>query len=89
MWWIIMIVLIGVAGGFGSDYLKHKRKMEQIRLDVLDREIELERIRQENFLLENHSMREELERIRLENRQLYDKDSDRRWLIDETKEKEG
>jgi hypothetical protein len=34
-------------------------------------------------------MREELERIRLENRQLYEKDSDRRWLIDETKEKEG
>ncbi|MFA7745756.1 hypothetical protein [Salinicoccus roseus] len=89
MWWIIMIVLIGVAGGFGSDYLKHKRKMEQIRLDVLDREIELERLKQENFLLENHSMQEELDRIRQENKQRYEKDADRRWLIDETKNKEG
>jgi hypothetical protein len=89
MWWIIIIVLIVFAGGFGSDYLKHKRKMEQIRLDVLDREIELERLKQENFLLENHSMQEELERIRIENRQLYEKDADRRWLIDETKNKEG
>ncbi|TVT27815.1 hypothetical protein FO441_08910 [Salinicoccus cyprini] len=89
MWWIVMIVLIAVASGFGSDYMKHKRKMEQIRVDVLNKEIELEQLRQENYLLENRSMLEELEKIRAENRLSYEKDENRRWLIEETKTKEN
>ncbi|MFC3418760.1 hypothetical protein ACFOLA_04625 [Salinicoccus hispanicus] len=89
MWWIVMIVLIAVASGSGSDYMKHKRKMEQIRVDVLNKEIELEQIRQENYLLENQSMMEELHKIRAENRLSYERDENRRWLIEETKIKEN
>lgn len=89
MWWIVMIVLIAVASGSASDYMKHQRKMEQIRIDVLNKEIELEQIKQENYLLENQSMMEELEQIRMKNRLSYEKDENRRWLIEETKTKEN
>ncbi|GAB3062673.1 hypothetical protein ACFOU0_04290 [Salinicoccus sesuvii] len=89
MWWIVMIVLIAVASGSASDYMKHKRKMEQVRIDVLNKEIELEQIKQENYLLENQSMLEELEQIRMRNRLSYERDEKKRWLIEETKTKEN
>ena len=91
MWWIIAIVLIATAGSFAGDYLKHKRKLEQIRLDSMDKQLELERLKQENFLLENRHMQSELERIREENRLLLEQKNKQKnspWLINETEEKE-
>ncbi|AKG74683.1 hypothetical protein [Salinicoccus halodurans] len=88
MLWILGIVLIATIGGFGSEYLKHQRKMEKMRIDAIDKQLELERLKQENFLLENQHMKSELERIKEENKKLLEakqKDKDSPWLIEETK----
>lgn len=88
MMWILGIVLISVIGGFGSEFLKHQRKMEKMKLDAIDKQLELERLKQENFLLENQHMKSELERIKEENAKLLESkqtDKNNRWLIEETK----
>ena len=41
--WILFIVLAGMLAGVIGDYLKHRRKMEKMKLDHIDKEIELER----------------------------------------------
>lgn len=88
MMWIALIIVLGILAGFGNDYLKHKRKIEQMRIDAMDKQLELEKTRQENFLLENRHMESELERIKEDNRRLIDekqKKADSPWLIKETK----
>lgn len=88
MMWIALIIVLAIVAGFGNDYLKHKRKMEQMRIDAMDKQLELEKTRQENFLLDNHHMQAELERIKEDNRKLLEekkKDEDSPWLIKETK----
>ncbi len=88
MMWILGIVLISVIGGFGSELLKHQRKMEKMKLDAIDKQLELERLKQENFLLENQHMKSELERIKEENAKLLESkqtDKNSPWLIEETK----
>ena len=91
MLWIVGIVLIATIGGFGSEYLKHQRKMEKMKIDAVDKQLELERLKQENFLLENQHMKSELERIKEENHELLEskkKNEDSSWLIEETRTKE-
>ena len=51
----------------------------------------LEEIKQENYLLENESMRRELEKIKAENarkQKALDNKENKRWLIEETKEED-
>ena len=43
--WILFIVLAGILAGVIGDYLKHRRKMEKMKLDHIDKEIELERMK--------------------------------------------
>lgn len=88
MLWIVAIVLIATIGGFGSEYLKHQRKIEKMKIDAVDKQLELERLKQENFLLENQHMKSELERIKTENMKLLEarqQDEESPWLIKETK----
>ncbi len=88
MWWILAIVIFASIGGFGSEYLKHLRKMEKIKVEAVDKQLELERLKQENFLLENQHMKSELERIKEENKKLLEskqKDKESPWLIEETR----
>lgn len=88
MLWIVAIVLIATIGGFGSEYLKHQRKIEKMKIDAVDKQLELERLKQENFLLENQHMKSELERIKTENKKLLEakqQDGESPWLIKETK----
>lgn len=91
MLWIVGIVLIATIGGFGSEYLKHQRKLEKMKIDAIDKQLELERLKQENFLLENQHMQSELERIKKENRKLQEskqKNEKSPWLIEETRHAE-
>ncbi|WP_020006805.1 hypothetical protein [Salinicoccus albus] len=88
MMWIALIIVLGILAGFGNDYLKHKRKIERMKIDAMDKQLELEKTRQENFLLENRHMESELERIKADNRRLMEerkKAADSSWLIQETK----
>lgn len=89
--WLVWIVLIGATAGVISDYLKRMNQKEKLRLKQLEKEIELERLKQENYLLENEEMREVLNRLKEENRaRIEDKNSEKtsQWLIEETKERE-
>lgn len=92
MMWIVYIVLICTVAGVITDYLKRMNQKEKLRLKQLDREIELEQLKQENYLLENEEMREVLNRIKEENNQRIGTNhskKDSQWLIEETKEQEA
>lgn len=85
--WILIIIVTGILAGVVNDYLKHKRKMEKIKLEHIDKEIELERLKQENYLLENEEMRSVLDRIKDDNKRL-EAQKNNKWLIQETRERQ-
>ena len=86
MGWVFIIVAAILAGVI-KNYLNHKKDMELIRLDHIDKEIELERMKQENYLLENEEMRSVLDRIKEDNKRL-EAQKDSKWLIQETRERQ-
>ncbi|MFD2831499.1 hypothetical protein [Corticicoccus populi] len=91
MMWIVYIVLICTAAGVITDYLKRMNQKEKLRLKQLDKEIELEQLKQENYLLENEEMRITLNRIKEENKERSEEkyaSKENKWLIEETKERE-
>lgn len=64
MWWIVAIVAIGVGAGLIDSWMKNKRKLEELKLGHLKEELELEKLRNENFILETEKLRLELEHKR-------------------------
>ena len=86
MGWVFIIVAAILAGVI-KNYLSHKKDMELIRLDHIDKEIELERLKQENYLLENEEMQAVLDRIKEDNKRL-EAQKDSKWLIQETRERQ-
>lgn len=91
MMWIVYIVLICTVAGVITDYLKRMNQKEKLRLKQLDKEIELEQLKQENYLLENEEMRITLNRIKEENKERSEEkhaSKENKWLIEETKERE-
>ena len=86
MGWVFIIVAAILAGVI-KNYLSHKKDMELIRLDHIDKEIELERLKQENYLLENEEMKAVLDRIKEDNKRL-EAQKDSKWLIQETRERQ-
>ncbi len=82
MFWIFLIAVVVVLPitlrvlSIPED----KRIQEIKKIEALT---ELERVKQENYLLENKEMRKELEKIREEN-QLYLENKDSKWLINKT-----
>lgn len=87
MWLVIIIALAGITAGIINNYLSHRKDMEKIKLDYLDKEIELQRMKQENYLLENEEMRTVLDRIKEDNKRLAEQ-KDSKWLIEETRERQ-
>lgn len=64
---------------------------EKVQLKKLKEQTKLEQIKQENYLLENESMRIELDKIKKENerkQKVLDNKEERRWLIEDNNEKE-
>lgn len=62
---------------------------EKVQLKKLKEQTKLEQIKQENYLLENESMRIELDNIKKENerkQKALENKEDRRWLIEESEE---
>lgn len=89
-----MLVPISIVAITQSNKNKERQRKHEIELfkmeqNKLSEMTELERIKQENYLLENADMRRELEQIRKENN-LFNKEKqkDSRWLIEETKKEE-
>lgn len=82
MFWIFLIA-VAVVLPITMQVLsipENKRIQEIKKIEALT---ELERVKQENYLLENKEMRKELEKIREEN-QLYLENTDSKWLINKT-----
>ena len=72
-------------------YRGYNQSDEKLNLKKMKEERRLEEIKQENYLLENGSMRRELEKIKAENarkQKALDKKENKRWLIEETKEED-
>lgn len=86
MGWVFIIVA-AITAGVIKNYLSHKKDMELIRLDHIDKELELERMKQENYLLENEEMRTVLDRIKEDNKRL-EEPKNSKWLIQETRERQ-
>ncbi|WP_026858906.1 hypothetical protein [Jeotgalicoccus psychrophilus] len=85
--WLLIIILAGITSSIISNYLSHRRSMEKIKLQYIDKEIELQRLKQENYLLENEEMKTVLDRIKEDNRRL-ETEKDSPWLIQETRERQ-
>lgn len=65
----------------------HRQKKEKLEIRRLQEEKELERLRQENFLLENKHMQLELDRMKEEREQRRLEDArESHWLIKDTKD---
>lgn len=84
MTWIVIIAVAGIAAGVINNYLGHRGRMEELKTEYLDKEIELQRLKQENYLLENEEMKTVLDRIKEDNKRL-ENDKDSPWLIQETR----
>ena len=72
-------------------YRGYNQSDEKLNLKKMKEKRRLEEIKQENYLLENESMRRELEKIKAENakkQKALDKKENKRWLIEETKEED-
>ncbi len=87
MTWIVIIAVAGISAGIINNYLYHRRSMENIKLDHIDKEIELQRLKQENYLLENEELKTVLDRIKDDNKRL-ETEKDSPWLIQETRERQ-
>lgn len=72
-------------------YRGYNQSDEKMELKKLKEQRKLEEIKQENYLLENESMRSELAKIKEENakkqKNLQNKE-ERRWLIEDNDEKD-
>ena len=48
MWFIVIIAVAGIIAGIISNYLNHRKEMETIKIEQIDKEVELQRLKQEN-----------------------------------------
>lgn len=70
-------------------YRGYNQSDDKMELKKMKEQRRLEEIKQENYLLENESMRIELDRIKKENerkQKALENKEDRRWLIEESEE---
>lgn len=87
MTWIVIIAVAGIVASVIDKFLSHRSQMEALKIEHLNKEIELERLKQENYMLENEEMKVVLDRIKEDNKRLsIEKDSP--WLIQDTHERQ-
>ena len=70
-------------------YRGYNQSDDKMELKKMKEQRRLEEIKQENYLLENESMRIELDKIKKENerkQKALENKENRRWLIEETEE---
>lgn len=87
MWFIVIIAVAGIIAGIISNYLNHRKEMESIKIEQIDKEVELQRLKQENYLLENEEMKVVLDRIKEDNKRLAS-EKNSPWLIQETRDRQ-
>ncbi|CDZ98979.1 hypothetical protein BN1048_00098 [Jeotgalicoccus saudimassiliensis] len=90
-----IIGLVAVLSAFGipayAIYRFFNQSDDKVEARKLYEQRRLEEIKQENYLLENESMRIELDKIRKENAKKFkalEHTGNERWLIEDSEEKE-
>lgn len=83
MLWIFLIA-VAVVLPITNQILALPAKRRSQEIKKIEALTELERVKQENYLLENVEMRKELEEIREENK-MYLENNDSKWLVNKTK----
>lgn len=63
MSWIMGSIVVITLAGIITDYLSKKQK---IHLKYVDKQIELEKLKHKNYLIETEKMKLELERMQIE-----------------------
>jgi hypothetical protein len=66
MWLAFGIVVVVMIIPITAIVTEHNRKSAKIRAEVVRDEIELEKLKQQNFIIETEKMKLELEKMRLE-----------------------
>jgi hypothetical protein len=66
MIYVLGIVIVVMCVPVTAILTEHKRKVVKIQGELLRDEIELEKLRQENFIIETEKMKIELEKMRLD-----------------------
>lgn len=83
---VVMVFSIPLYA-IGRSFKQKDRKMELKKAQELK---EVERLKQENYILENKQMQHELDRLKEDREQeRLDKEKEDRWLIGETKDGEN
>lgn len=82
---VLAVMTPAIIGTIGGMYVHIRDSKQKLEHKTMQEERRLEEIKQENFLLENESMRQELERIREERKRLESTAGGGRWLIEENK----
>lgn len=80
---VLAVMSPAIIGTIGGMYVHIRDSKQKLELKKLKETRMLEEIKQENYLLENESMRQEIERIRTERKHLEQSSVDSRWLIEE------
>lgn len=66
MIYVLGIVMIVMTVPITAIITEHKRKTLQMKANIVQEEIELERIKQQNFIIETEKMKIELEQMKLD-----------------------
>ncbi|MET3576662.1 hypothetical protein ACFFIY_04190 [Bhargavaea ullalensis] len=66
MLWIIIIVAIGATIPVSAIITDHQRQMTKLKAGLVREEIELEQLKQQNFIAETEQMKLELEKMKLD-----------------------
>lgn len=87
---IISLVAIVMALGIPIYAMKrhYNQTDDKLKIKQLDKEREIEMIKQENYLLENKQMQLELDKIKKEREEREQNDKNDRWLIKESNKKD-
>lgn len=62
----VLIVGLVMAVPITAIVTDHKRRIARIQYDIVQEQIELEKIKQKNFILETEKMKVELEQMKIE-----------------------
>jgi len=65
MWFVVGIVAVSMTVPLSRIITSHLQRMAKIKGDLIREEIELEKLKQENFIIETEKMRLELEKMRI------------------------
>ncbi|GGI39363.1 hypothetical protein [Mammaliicoccus stepanovicii] len=65
---VVLIVFINVMAGLIKNHQRNKVKLEKVKLQRVQNELELEKLKHENYLIETEKMRLDLEQMKEQDR---------------------